>query len=317
MLQEAAISRGFRWSRREPVATACPAATVARVLDAPDEKLDYLTAKLAFDAIVDPLFDEIQVAGEIDRLFEAARELAGNNSRPPLRLAAVRRVLYESGPWNDHRPFAYDHSDPLGISLSGKLLHNYLRTRLGQCVSMPALFLILAERLRLDVALSPAPEHVFVRYTDAEGRVHNLEATSGGHPARDAWLREKFCISAQAIETGIYLRTLTKREGIALLASTVIEHLAASERDVEAMDVSALVLRHSPRDTHALLSLGGAAGKLLDKLRAMYRSERDMPAAVRLKAFELMQCNARCFARAAKLGWIEPDQGGDDVRMPS
>lgn len=54
---------------------------------------------------------------------------------------------------------------------------------------MPILFLILGDRLGLDMALASAPLHMFVRWRDSSGRTLSLETTSGAHPARDAWFR--------------------------------------------------------------------------------------------------------------------------------
>jgi regulator of sirC expression with transglutaminase-like and TPR domain len=96
--------------------------------------------------------------------------------------------------------------DADGRAVRNKLLENYLRARLGQCVSMPVLFLLIAERLGLEVALCPAPEHILVRYTDENGGAHNIETTSGCHPARDEWIRQQLGISNRAVDSGIYLR---------------------------------------------------------------------------------------------------------------
>ena len=67
--------------------------------------------------------------------------------------------------------------------MRNKLISTYLATRRGNCVSMPILMLIIGERMGLDLALSTAPLHIFIRHREG-GREVNLEATSGGHPAR-------------------------------------------------------------------------------------------------------------------------------------
>nr|MDP8994478.1 hypothetical protein [Pseudomonadota bacterium] len=55
-------------------AAACsPAAAVAAVLDRTDEALDYLDAKLAFDALVDPSLDGHRAREEVARLAEEGR----------------------------------------------------------------------------------------------------------------------------------------------------------------------------------------------------------------------------------------------------
>jgi regulator of sirC expression with transglutaminase-like and TPR domain len=279
------------------------AAIVRRLLNVPDRDLDYLEAKLAFDAVVDPEIDRAWARAQIDTLAASAKSLTNGDVRPAVRLGAVRRVLYESGPWNAGRSFGFDMTDPDGQQMQNKLLGNYLRTRLGQCVSMPVLFLIMAERLELQVTFCAAPEHIFVRYTDEQGRVHNIETTSGGHPARDEWIRQQLGISDRAVASGIYLRTLTKREGIAMLAHTVVEHLREQDHIEEQMEVCNLMLEHHPLDVNALVSLASAYGELNQPTRERHPAPHTAPRNQIEYGRELMNQNARLFAAAADLGW--------------
>ena len=209
-------------------------AAVRDILTAEDTRLDYGHAKLALDRLIEPDTATTVIAATLDRLVENARRLAGPSPPPDVQLAALRRLIYNAGPWNDHRPFAYDHADPLGQRIGNKLLATYLATRRGNCVSMPALLLILAEKLGLDVALAKAPLHIFLRYRTESGRVLSLEATSGAHPARDEWYRQQMLMTDRAVASGLYLRTLPKREGMALLATTVLEHLIEQRRFTDA-----------------------------------------------------------------------------------
>lgn len=281
-------------------------AVVRSVVSASDNELDYAKAKVAFDSLVDPTIDQEGVFEQLDELTNRARELMRGDTRSAVRLGAVRRLIYESGPWNDCRPFSYDHDDPYGRKSPNKLLHHYLATRCGQCVSMPILFLIIAERLGLRVALACAPEHVFVRFTDDVGREHNLETTSGAHPSRDAWYREKFPITDRAIQTGIYLRSLTKREGVALMASTVVEHLKRQSRFQEVIEIAKVVLSQCPRDVTMMLWQGTSCGALLEQIRTKYPNPLLMPPAIRAQAYACMEGNRRAFKAAENLGWVEP-----------
>ena len=206
------------------VSPAGPVAAVRAVLAVDDVKLDYARAKLAFDRIVDPSLAPAETLRELDRLTAVARGLAGAAASPDARMAALRHGLHVAGAWNDYRPFAYDQADPLGQRIAGKLLATCLATRRGNCVSLPALFMILAGRLGLDVAFATAPLHVFVRYASEGGRVVNIEAANGGHPTRDAWYRERMPMRDGAVARGLYLRPLTKREGVALQPTTDLEH---------------------------------------------------------------------------------------------
>jgi regulator of sirC expression with transglutaminase-like and TPR domain len=290
--------------RYEAMAYATPVAeAVHAILSVPDAELDYARAKLALDNIVDAESDISWTLAELDRLTEAARRLAGSDGEGG-KLAALRKLIYESGPWNDERPFAYDHSDPLGRSIPNKLLHNYLVNRLGQCVSMPALFLILADRLGLDVALARAPEHVFVRYTDPSGRAINLETTSGAQPARTEWFRQNFPMSDRALERGLYMRTLTPREGVALLASTVVEHLQAEGRHDEVIAVCGIILTHDSRDAVTMAIQGSAYGALLQReFEQRYPVPFLIPEPLRMRRLMLMARNHSLNAAAQTLGW--------------
>jgi hypothetical protein len=85
-------------------------ALVSDVLSLPDDQLDYSRAKLALDRIIDPSIDAQRALAEVDRLARAANGLAGADRTRAGRLSALRRVIYESGPWNGGRPFSYDHA---------------------------------------------------------------------------------------------------------------------------------------------------------------------------------------------------------------
>jgi regulator of sirC expression with transglutaminase-like and TPR domain len=179
------------------------AAAVEAILSAPDADLDYAEAKLALDLLVDPWLNTDAARAELDRLTDAALRLAGPGAHPGQKLAALRGLIYEPGPWNEERPFAYDQSDPDGTFIPNKMLANYLARRVGNCVSMPVLFLILAERIGLDMALAAAPFHIFVRHCMPDGRIINLETTSGAHPARDEWYHQLAPMSDRALASGI------------------------------------------------------------------------------------------------------------------
>lgn len=289
-------------------ASLSAAEAVGTVLSLPDDELDYARAKVALDKVIDHTVDADAVLAEIDRMVETARGLAGPSPTEEAKLAAIRTLLYVSGPWNDHRPFAYDHSDPLGQHLQNKLLHNYIANRLGQCVSMPVLFLILGDRLGLDMALANAPEHLFVRYTDQQGRTLNIETTSGGHPARTEWFRRCFPMSDRALRSGLYLRTLTRRESVAAMATTVMEQLRAEGRQEELIAVCGIILEHDPRAGLVMVVQGSAYGRLLHReFEQKYPVPFLIPERLKLRRLFLIERNKTLIEAAEALGW-EPNE---------
>lgn len=301
----AATIEVFRGERRAPgSAAADPVAVVRAILSVADAELDYARAKLAFDRLIDPSHDAEDTLAQLDRLAEDARRLAGPAAAPDARFAALRRLIYQDGPWNDHRAFAYDLDDPLGQAIPAKLLANYLASRRGNCISMPILLLILAERLGLEVALATAPLHVFLRYRGESGRVVNIEATSGGHPARDEWFRQTMPMSDRAIESGLYMRTLSRREGVAQMATTVVEHLVLEGRFDAAAGVSGAILRHAPRDAYTMVRHGSACAELIrTEFTEKYPARALIPPALRARYVLLCQRNRSMLEAAEALGW--------------
>lgn len=292
--------------------------SVRAILAVPDHRLDYARVKLALDALVDPSSDPEATMAELDRMAKKARRLTGKGASEGAKLGAIRRLIYESGPWNGHRPFAYDHVDPLGANVGNMLIANYLKRRRGQCVSMPILFLILAEKLGVELALATAPHHVFLRYTDPAGKAINIEATSGGHPARDEWFRHNFPMSDRAIESGLYMRTLARREGCALMATTVTSHLWSHRRYEETVAVAKSILQLNPRDGQVDVALASAyAGLIQTEFADKFPVPIVIPEALRTRYRFLCRENEAHFARAEALGWQpDPDFEAPPVASP-
>ena len=291
----------------QSLAAQSPVSTVRSVLTAPDSQLSYEGAKFTFDRMIAADSVKVGVAKEVDRLSRAAKVAAASGDNIA-KLQAVRQVIYESGPWNDNRPFTYDQADPYGANLQNKLLATYLTTRRGNCVSMPILHLIVAERLGLNVSLSTAPLHVFVRYTNPTNRRSlAIETTSGGYPAREVWYHERMGVTDAQVQSGIYLGVLTKRESISVMASTVTEWLLSQGRYAEAIDVADVLLEYYPKDIHALLSRGTAYGALLQReFTDRYPTPAAIPPNLRPRYRMLAERNAADFRQAEAWGWAPP-----------
>jgi regulator of sirC expression with transglutaminase-like and TPR domain len=303
MLHAPAFSCDFRRAAPPSVeqARANPVEVVAGILDLPDDQLDYLTAKIAFDRLVDSSIDEAAMVAEVERLASEANQLAGFATDGLAKLNALRTVLYKAGQWNGWRPFDYDHSNVRGENVRLKLLSHYLETRLGDCVSMPALFLILADRLGLPVTLSFAPNHLFVKLRLADGRMINLEPTSGGLFARDEWLRTVRPMSDRSVESGMYLRALSKRESIAAMASSVVQYLRDSGRFEETVKVCDLLTAVNPRDGLMHFNKGIACRHLETQLIEKYGREESIPLNLRPHYWLWVTQHREAYARAAAL----------------
>ncbi|MCJ9752865.1 transglutaminase-like domain-containing protein [Neorhizobium sp. BETTINA12A] len=273
------------------------------------KQLDLLEAKLAVDQLVDPAADPASSRATINRMTADVMGIAGERAGNRQKLEALRRYLYESGEWNDHRPFSYDLADPLGEDPANRLLQRYLYTRRGNCITMPILFLALGQRLGLNMTLAQAPLHVFVKYTDDSGSTWNLEATSGGGFTRDLWYRQKLPMSDDAIAKGIYLRPLRHDEAVALIASLLVEHHLAEGRFDAAILTADAILQHYPDFAYLLVKKGSAYSALLQReLAGKYTRPSDIPPDVKAKVDRWYQENITAFAQAEALGW-RPEDG--------
>lgn len=285
-------------------AESIPAEAVKTVLGRPETELDFLEAAVTFDSLIDKSSDVAATRALVDRLVDAARQMAGPRPNDTYKLAAVRQEIYVSGLWNYNRPFSYDLADPFGQHVKSKMLSTYVRTRKGNCVSMPVLFLIVADRMGLKVRLAAAPLHLFVRYTDPARAEHNLEATSGGHDARLEWYRTNLPMTDRAIQSGIYMRTLSKRETIVAMAATILDFLMAEHRYQEAADVADAILAVSPRDAYALVKKGSAMGGMMKaEFQDKYPDPARIPLALRPRYAGLAAANDKAFRDAEALGW--------------
>lgn len=278
---------------------------VRAILSLPDEQLDYARAKIAFDRVADPTIDDHAVLKELKRLAKKARRLTGSSAGDEPKLQALRKLVYEAGPWNGHRAFAYDHHDYKNPR--ARLISRYLATRMGNCISMPILFLILADKLGVEMRLAMAPQHIFLRHLGRDGAVTNLEATSGAMPARDAWMRHVRPMSDRAVESGLYMRTLSRRESIALMATSVLEYLNEQRRSQEAIAAADIILSHNPRDANTMVHQSCAFGRIVRaEFMSRYSSKFLIPPHLRPRYMELVGRNHEAMNAAEGLGWQAP-----------
>jgi regulator of sirC expression with transglutaminase-like and TPR domain len=283
-------------------------ARIRAILSQPESKMDFAKIKLTIDKMIDPSVNVDAGLKHIDSIVAQIRAMLGNNPSSNEKMIALKKYLYEKGPWNGYEVFRYDFDDPRGTKISNKLLTSYLASKKGNCVSMPLLFIVLGQRLGLDVTASTAPEHVFVKYTDSNtGITYNLEATSGASPARDAWLREQNPMTDEAVANGIYLQKLTKRETVAVMATTLSENFSARQEPEKMIAIADAVLAYYPKNVALILAKGSAYSRLIRKhFISKYPMPKDIPAEERPYFQYLSEQNERWFAKAEKLGWREP-----------
>lgn len=269
---------------------------------------DLADVKLAVDAMANPATDVAAGRKAIDDMVLNLQQMVVDSRTSLEKLTVLRRFVYESGPWNDYRPFAYDMADPLGKNPANRQMVKYISSRLGNCVTMPQLVMILGQRIGLDMTLSLAPLHSFVKFTDDTGRQWNLEATSGAGFTRDLWYRKNLPMTDKAVSSGIYLRALSREETVAAMASTLVGEFLNNGHPEDAIAVSQVILRHFPNFAMVKVQMGSAYSLILNRdIISRYQRLSDMPPEIRAYADGLYQQNLSAFAQAEALGWTERD----------
>lgn len=279
--------------------------TIQQILDVPDSRIDLARAKLTIDHMIDP---EIDIAAGIKQLDGTAHSIQLRlppNASSRDKLEALRTYLYQAGPWNDNRPYSYDLDDPYGHTIRNKLLPTYLATRKGNCVSMPLLFIILGQKLGIDVTASVAPEHIFVKYRE-EGQSYNLEATSGGGFIRDVWMQQQVPMSPEALASGIYMQPLTKKETVAVMAGTLMEFYGQQGWEERRIALANLALKYYPKDVSSMLHISSAYYRLRQQQFVnKYPTPNDIPVQERSYFAELDKNIGLWRSKAEALGWRE------------
>jgi len=111
-----------------------------------------------------------------------------------------------------HTPFKYDFEDYTGQKDWTKMfVSKLLKTKTGQCHSMPLLYLILAEQIQAEAYLSFSPNHSFIKFKDENGKWYNIELTNGMFTAPSFMVNSGY-IKAEALQNHIYLQNLSKQQ---------------------------------------------------------------------------------------------------------
>ena len=281
---------------------------VLALLNTPEKHIDFALAKLTIDSIIDPDLDIKYETHRLELMVQAINAMGLITSME--KKNALRTFIYEPGIWNQYHPFSYNFNDPKGTNIKSKLISHYLTNRNGNCISMPFLFIILGQRLGLDVAASTAPLHVFVKYTDdATGVTYNLETTSGGNPARDSWLRQGFPMSQLAVNNGIYLKKLTNKETVAVMANVLLQYYYEQKQFGQLIAMADLILLHYPKAVSAVVYKASAYNELL-KVHNLWRyhSSSEVPQQERDKFIYLVSRVNEDHNKAVLMGWRQPSQ---------
>jgi hypothetical protein len=114
-----------------------------------------------------------------------------------------------------HVPLGYDYIDfKAQEDYRNTFVTKALATGWGQCNTLPAIYVILAEELGAKAWISYAPYHSFIKFTDDNGTMQNYDPASHMH-ITDQLYQDYLFISSDAEKSRIYLDTLSRKQTVA------------------------------------------------------------------------------------------------------
>lgn len=179
-----------------------------------EAKIDIGLAALTLAQEFSPALDVAAYSRKLDGLAAAVLSRLRGSTDPVERTLAMREVLFREG------GFHYDHHPSARTNQQNYLLDGLLDTKKGMCVTMPLMYVAVAQRLDYPVHAVCVPDHMFVRYVHRDFPELNVETTSGGKYFTDADYIRRFGVNQTAIRAGSYMRPLSYREHLGQMITT-------------------------------------------------------------------------------------------------
>ncbi len=128
---------------------------------------------------------------------------------------AVFTYMSDSIPENNFTPYQYDFEDFISdIDRESYMVWRLMKTRKGNCRSLPYFYKILADEVGVEAFLAIVPMHCYIKHRDEQGNWWNLEMTTGSF-SRSSFIMETFNVSETAIESGLFMKSLSDIESVA------------------------------------------------------------------------------------------------------
>lgn len=189
---------------------------IYQILNLPEKQINLTIASIEICRMVDPSINVDEYIGKIKKILYKIydlRELMGVGETQRDIIMSTLRYLHLPEEENKFETFEYIEGYKNSLKYTTPMITHYLDTKRGNCVSMPLLFTILCQEQGVDMRMVKVANHFFCRFYDTYRKKYiNMEMTNKGAVLRDEFIIEQFQISKKSVETGIYMKSYTKRE---------------------------------------------------------------------------------------------------------
>ncbi len=169
----------------------------------PEEELDLLHAALLIAAIDNPDLDIAAYREEVDRMDQRIRRQYPTDAAIPVRLAAMRKDLFEEQGFHGSR-HDYDHR-------SNSYLNEVIDDREGLPITLSVLFMEIGRRLEIPIEGVGLPGHFVVRYQPAEGEGQLIDVFDRGKDLSVAEAKARVLTTIDGEWDDGYLRAATRK----------------------------------------------------------------------------------------------------------
>lgn len=137
---------------------------------------------------------------------------------------AIFTYMTEKIPQNKNHPMQYDFENFMGDDdYQSFMVSTLLKTKKGNCHSLPYLYKILADEVNVEAFVAIAPLHCYIKHRDEQDKWWNLELTSGTF-SRTSFIMESFNVSDAGMESGLYMKPLDGKELLVLCLSDLMDY---------------------------------------------------------------------------------------------
>lgn len=237
---------------------ASPINEIQEYLDHDEDKIDIGIAALILSKDVYPDIDVNAYSELINQMVKVSSAIESNGV-PLFEDAGIEKInvfLYMKGPWNGNWEWKYETKYDDSVVAKNNWLPYYIDNRLGNCVSMPTLWLAIGQRMGLPVYGSLAPKHMFVKFDNGVIKV-NVETTGiGGNMSDSLMMAQIENANENIYKGGSYYRKLSKKEYIAALMVNNAVYAYREKKDtVLAKRYLELAIKYNPKMPEAYFSL--------------------------------------------------------------
>jgi hypothetical protein len=173
-------------------------------------------------------------------------------------------------------PMTYNFDDIFGTkNWANTFVSTLLETKKGNCHSLPFLYKIICEELKISCHLALAPNHIYIKHRSEKTGWYNTELTNASFPI-DAWLMASGYISLEAVQKATYLDTLNQKESLSLCIVDLAQgynHKYPDNDGKFVIECCDLALKYFPNYVNAILLKAETRLKQLQAMQKRYGYE--------------------------------------------